>query len=99
MTPGEKLAGRVGGAVTLAVGMSKVFSKLPGMGTLTVGRPWRATLYESDKPSIAMVEAAGRRLGSGKLTAVHRDLFRNPLMAVELDAFDADVVVQGKIVR
>jgi carbon starvation protein len=32
---GEKLAGRVGGAVTLAVGMSKVFSKLPGMGTLT----------------------------------------------------------------
>ncbi len=32
---GEKLVGRTGGAVTLAVGMAKVFSNLPGMGTLT----------------------------------------------------------------
>lgn len=30
----EKLAGRPGGAVTLAVGMAKVFSSLPGMDTL-----------------------------------------------------------------
>lgn len=30
----EKLAGRTGGAVTLAVGMSRVFSSLPGMSTL-----------------------------------------------------------------
>lgn len=30
----EKLAGRPGGAVTLAVGMAKVFSNLPGMQTL-----------------------------------------------------------------
>jgi carbon starvation protein len=30
----EKLVGRVGGAVTLAVGMAKVFSNLPGMKTL-----------------------------------------------------------------
>jgi 23S rRNA (uracil1939-C5)-methyltransferase len=62
------------------------------MGTLTIGRPWRATLYESDKPSMAAVETAGRRRGSGKLTAVHRDLFRNPLMVPELDAFDAVVL-------
>ncbi|TAJ37340.1 MAG: class I SAM-dependent RNA methyltransferase [Reyranella sp.] len=70
----------------------RVADLFAGMGTLTVGRPWRATLYESDKPSMAAVEAAGRRLGSGKLTAVHRDLFRNPLMAAELDAFDAVVL-------
>jgi len=31
----EKLGGRTGGAVTLAVGMAEVFSKLPGMQTLT----------------------------------------------------------------
>jgi len=31
----EKLVGRTGGAVTLAVGMAKVFSNLPGMKTLT----------------------------------------------------------------
>lgn len=81
------------GAVASWLGEAKRVADLfAGMGTLTVGCPWRSTLYESDKPSMAAVEAAGRRLGSGKLTAVHRDLFRNPLMAPELDVFDAVVL-------
>jgi len=80
-------------AVASWVGDAKRVADLfAGMGTLTVGRPWRATLYESDKPSMAAAEAAGRRLGGGRLTAVRRDLFRNPLMAAELDAFDAAVL-------
>lgn len=80
-------------AVASWIGDAKRVADLfAGLGTLTVGRQWRATLYESDKPSVAAVEAAGRRLGSGKLTAVHRDLFRNPLMATDLDAFDAVVL-------
>ena len=80
-------------AVASWIGDAKRVADLfAGLGTLTVGRPWRATLYESDKPSVAAVEAAGRRLGSGKLTAIHRDLFRNPLMAADLDVFDAVVL-------
>ena len=74
-----------GGALRLA-------DLFAGIGALTLGRPGKLALFESDKPSVAAVEASGRRLGGGKLTAVHRDLFRNPLRTMELDAFDAVVL-------
>ena len=70
----------------------RVADLFAGIGTLTVGRPWRVTLYESDTPSVATVESAGRKLGSRKLTAVRRDLFRNPLTALELSSFEAVVL-------
>jgi len=80
-------------AVASWIGDAKRVADLfAGIGTLTAGRSWRATLYESDKPSVTAVEASGRRLGGGKLTAVHRDLFRNPVMAAEFDVFDAVVL-------
>ena len=80
-------------AVASWVGDTKRVADLfSGLGTLTIGRPWRTTLYESDKLSVAAVEAAGRRLGGGRLTAVRRDLFRNALMASELDAFGTVVL-------
>ncbi len=80
-------------AIATWIGDAKRVADLfSGIGTRTVGRPWRATLYESDKPSVAVVEAAGRKLGGGRLTAVQRDLFRNPLVASELAAFDSVVL-------
>ena len=59
-----------------------------GLGALSLGRAGKLTLFESDRPAVAAVEAAARRLG-GKVTVERRDLFRNPLTAAELDAFDA----------
>ena len=49
-------------------------------------------LFESDKPSVAAVDAAARKIGGNRVVAERRDLFRNPLGAKELDAFDAVVL-------
>ena len=62
-----------------------------GLGALSLGRAGKLALFESDRQAIASVEAAARRLG-GKVTVERRDLFRNPLTAAELDAFDAVVL-------
>ena len=59
-----------------------------GVGALSLGRPGKVALFESDKPAVAAAEAAARRLG-GRVTVERRDLFRNPLTAAELDGFDA----------
>jgi 23S rRNA (uracil1939-C5)-methyltransferase len=62
-----------------------------GLGALSLGRAGKLALFESDRQAVAAVEAAARRLG-GKVTVDRRDLFRNPLTAAELDAFDAVVL-------
>jgi 23S rRNA (uracil1939-C5)-methyltransferase len=59
-----------------------------GLGALSLGRAGKLALFESDRQAVAAVAAAARQLG-GKVTAERRDLFRNPLTAAELDAFDA----------
>jgi len=66
----------------------KLVDLFAGLGALSLGRSGKLTLFESDRQAVAAVAAAARRLG-GKVTAERRDLFRNPLTAAELDAFDA----------
>src|SRR6266851_3317242 len=60
-----------------------------GLGALSLGRAGKLALFESDRQAGASVEAAARQLVGGKVMAERRDLFRNPLTAAELDAFDA----------
>ncbi|MEA2802841.1 MAG: rRNA (uracil1939-C5)-methyltransferase [Rhodospirillaceae bacterium] len=59
-----------------------------GLGALSLGRTGKLVLFESDRQAIAAVALAARGPG-GKVTTERRDLFRNPLTAAELDAFDA----------
>jgi 23S rRNA (uracil1939-C5)-methyltransferase len=66
----------------------KLVDLFAGLGALSLGRTGKLTLFESDRQAVAAVAAAARRLG-GKVTSERRDLFRNPLTAAELDAFDA----------
>lgn len=63
-----------------------------GIGALTLGRAGRLSLFESDRPAVAAVDAAARRHGGNRVTAHHRDLFRNALAAKELNAFDGIVL-------
>lgn len=63
-----------------------------GIGALSLGKPGRASLFESDKAAVAAVDAALRRAATNRATASLRDLFRNPLTARELEAFDAVVL-------
>jgi 23S rRNA (uracil1939-C5)-methyltransferase len=71
---------------------AKVADLFAGVGSLSLGRPGRLSLFESDKPSIAAVDAAARKIGGNRVTIERRDLFRNPLLTKELDAFDAVVL-------
>jgi 23S rRNA (uracil1939-C5)-methyltransferase len=63
-----------------------------GIGALSLGKPGRASLFESDKAAVAAVDAGLRRAATNRAIAHLRDLFRNPLTVRELDAFDAVVL-------
>ena len=77
-------------AATAWVGdAGRIADLFAGVGSLSLGRPGRQSLFESDKPSVAAVDAAARKLGGNRVIAERRDLFRNPLLPKELDAFDA----------
>ena len=71
---------------------AKLADLFAGVGALSLGRPGRLSLFESDKASVAAVGAAARKIGGNRVAAERRDLFRNPLLEKELDAFDAVVL-------
>ncbi|HTR86519.1 MAG TPA: RNA methyltransferase [Reyranella sp.] len=60
-----------------------------GVGSLSLGRTGRLSLFESDKEAVEAVGRTARRAGGNRVRAERRDLFRNPLTARECDAFDA----------
>ena len=84
----QAMRAMVGGWTGEAPRLADLFA---GLGALSLGRAGKLALFESDRQAVAAVAAAARRLG-GKVTAERRDLFRNPLTAAELDAFDAVVL-------
>lgn len=71
---------------------TKLADLFAGIGALSLGRPGRLSLFESDKPSVAAVDATARRIGGNRVVAARRDLFRNPLTEKELNVFDAVVL-------
>ncbi|MDQ7079833.1 MAG: RsmD family RNA methyltransferase [Paracoccaceae bacterium] len=64
-----------------------------GTFTLPVAAQAEVTAFENDPEAIAALDA-GWRKGSGlkTVTAIRRDLFRRPVLAGELDRFDAVVI-------
>lgn len=70
----------------------KLADLFAGVGSLTLGRPGKLALFESDKPAVAAADAASRKLGGNRITAERRDLFRNPLLEKDLNGFDAVVL-------
>jgi 23S rRNA (uracil1939-C5)-methyltransferase len=63
-----------------------------GVGALSLGRSGKVSLFESDKGAVEAAGAAARKHGSNRVTVEKRDLFRNPLLEQELNAFDAIVL-------
>jgi 23S rRNA (uracil1939-C5)-methyltransferase len=81
--------------VTEAIGKSRAVADLfSGCGPFTfrLAETAKVWAYDSDRPAIAALAAATRVTpGLKPVTAAARDLFREPLVATELKAFDAVV--------
>ena len=68
---------------------SRLVDLFAGLGSLSLGRAGRLALFEGDRAAVAALDDAARKQGGNRITAERRDLFRNPLTAKELGAFDA----------
>jgi 23S rRNA (uracil1939-C5)-methyltransferase len=86
-------AALVAAVVAIAGPARTVADLFAGSGTfaLPLSRTARVTAADAAGPAIRALESAARRAGR-PVTALHRDLFRKPLSADELDAFDAVVI-------
>jgi len=71
---------------------SEMADLFAGIGSLSLGRSGRLTLFESDQWAVAAVDTAARRWGTNRVKVRRRDLFRNPLTIGELDAFECVVL-------
>lgn len=71
---------------------AKLADLFAGVGALTLGRPGKVSLFESEKAATAATDAAARKMGGNRVTVERRDLFRNPLLEKDLNAFDAVVL-------
>jgi 23S rRNA (uracil1939-C5)-methyltransferase len=101
LPPGAFLQATSGGEETLArlvlahVGKAKAVADLfAGIGTfaLRLAEQARVTAVDSEGPAIKALERAAQTASGLKgITAQTRDLFRSPIMASELKAFDAVV--------
>ena len=81
-------------AVRAIVGKAtRVADLFSGCGTFTfpLAEKARVTAADGTGPAIRALETAARRAGA-QITTQHRDLFRKPLSADELNAFDAVVL-------
>jgi 23S rRNA (uracil1939-C5)-methyltransferase len=68
---------------------SRLADLFAGLGSLSLGRAGRLALFEGARAAVAALDDVARKQGGNRATAERRDLFRNPLTAKELGAFDA----------
>jgi 23S rRNA (uracil1939-C5)-methyltransferase len=77
-----------------AAGASRIADLFCGVGTFALRLATRARVLavDGDEAAIAALARAAKAPGLKPVEAIHRDLFRRPLAAVELKSFDAVVL-------